>query len=76
MIEISIIVQIREVAGDKKGRIAVGFSKIEAETLVPTKAWSKNFFAALDRAISKRRDNLHEISRIANEEPPLFREPF
>jgi hypothetical protein len=76
LIEIAIIVQIREVAGDKRGRIAVGFSKIEAETLVPKKTWSRNFFAALDRAIVNRRKNVAEIQRIATEEPPLFRERF
>lgn len=76
MIEISIIVQLREIAGAKAGRISVGFSKIETETLMPKKIWSQSFFAALDRAISKRRRNLLEIERIATEEPPLFREPF
>jgi poly(A) polymerase Pap1 len=76
MIEISIVVQIREVAGDKKGRIAIGFSKIETETLVPKKVWSRNFFAAVERAIANRRKNLEEIQRIAREELPLFRVPF
>ncbi len=76
MIEIAIIVQIREVVADKKGRIAVGFSKIEAEKLIPKKVWSRNFFAALDRAMANRRKNLEEIERIANEPLPLWKEPF
>ncbi|HLZ12536.1 MAG TPA: hypothetical protein VKP58_08110 [Candidatus Acidoferrum sp.] len=76
MIEIAIIVQVREVVADKKGRIAVGFSKIEAEKLIPKKVWSRNFFAALERAIANRRKNLEEIERIANEPLPLWKEPF
>ena len=76
MMEISILVEIREVRGDKRGRSAVGFSKIRTETLVPKKEWAKNFFAALDRAIAGRRRNLAEIARLAAEELPLFREPF
>lgn len=76
MIEISIIVQVREVAGEKKGRIAVGFSKLETETLTPKKEWSRNFFAALDRASANRRKNLAEIQRIADEPLPLWKEPF
>jgi len=76
VIEIAIIVQIREVVADKKGRIAVGFSKIEAEKLIPKKVWSRNFFAALDRAMANRRKNLEEIERIANEPLPLWKEPF
>jgi hypothetical protein len=76
VIEISIIVQVREVAGDKKGRIAVGFSKILTETLVPQKSWTKNFLAAVDRAAAQRRRSIAEIQRIATEELPLFREPF
>jgi len=76
VIEIAIIVQVREVVADKKGRIAVGFSKIEAEKLIPKKVWSRNFFAALERAIANRRKNLEEIERIANEPLPLWKEPF
>jgi hypothetical protein len=76
MIEISLIVQIREVAGEKKGRIAVGFAKWNVEELIPKKKWSQYFFDALHRATMNRAKNLDEIRRIATEEPPLFREPF
>jgi hypothetical protein len=76
MFEISLIVQIREVAGEKKGRLAVGFAKWNVEELIPKKKWSQYFFDALQRATTQRARNLDEIRRIANEEPPLFREPF
>jgi hypothetical protein len=89
MFEIAIIVQIKEVAGDGRGgRLAVGFSKISAEKLIPQKAWSENFLAALRRAMNKRGEYLQEIDGIARgiavvprrkrrEKPlPLFEEPF
>ena len=76
MIEIALIVQIREVAGDKRGRLAVGFAKWTVENLVPSKKWSNYFFDALHRATLDRARKLEEIRRLANEEPPLFREPF
>jgi hypothetical protein len=76
MFEISLIVQIRETAGGKVGRLAVGFAKWTTEKLLPEKKWSQHFFDALRRAMANRQKNLDEIRRIANEEPPLFREPF
>ena len=74
--EISLIVQIRETAGGKTGRLAVGFAKWSVDSLIPKKTWSSYFFDALRRAIVNRARNLDEIRRVANEEPPLFREPF
>lgn len=87
MIEISIIVQVREVAGDgRKGRIAVGFSKLLTENLVPHRGWCENFFAACRRAARKREEHLEEIAGIATAvnrrrrvkevRLPLFEEPF
>lgn len=77
MLEFAIIVQIREIAKDGRGgRIAVGFSKWKSETGTPQKNWSEYFFSALRRALLKRQDNVREAQRIADELPPLFREPF
>jgi hypothetical protein len=89
MLEINIIVEVKELAGDGRGgRSAVGFSKIRCEKLVPEKSWSENFFAALRRATAKRAEYLQEIDGIARgiavvprrkrrEKPlPLFEEKF
>jgi hypothetical protein len=76
MMEIAIIVQLREVSGDKAGRLAVGFSKWKVENLIPEKKWAEYFFAALRRATLNRARNLQEIERIASDPGPLFREPF
>ena len=89
MFEISIIVQIKEVAGDgRAGRMAVGFSKIQTEKLVPQKTWCEQFFGALRRAMGQREKNLQEIQDLARGLPPrprrkkrevvlpLFEEPF
>lgn len=72
MIEIAVIVQIREVAGEKKGRLAVGFSKFTRETLLPEKKWSEYFFDALRRAMKNREIYLAEVPAIASEQRPLF----
>ena len=76
MIEVSIIVQLREVAGEKRGRIAVGFARGSTEAFADRPKWARLFFSALDRAVAKRRANLSEIRELANSPGPLFEEPF
>ena len=69
--EISIIVQLKEVAADgRAGRLAVGSAKISCAKLVPQKRWSEYFFQALRRAMDKRQRNLHEIHELARPPAP------
>ncbi len=77
MIEVSIIVELRETAGGKKGRSAVGFARLTAANFTERGAWARYFFGALDRAIAKRRAHLEEARQSACRSPgPLFEEPF
>jgi hypothetical protein len=72
MIEIAVIVQIKDAGGQGKGRMGVGFAKFTRETLVPEKAWSEYFFDALRRAMKNRQVNLEDVRALVNEQRPLF----
>jgi hypothetical protein len=72
VIEIAIIVQIKDVGGHGKGRMGVGFSKFTRETLLPEKKWSEYFFDALRRAMKNRQVNLEDVRKLVSEQRPLF----
>lgn len=72
MIEISIVVQVREIAGDKAGQLDVGFARFKVETLTPKKEWSGHFFDAIRRAMTKRQDRISGVVRQANRRRSLF----
>jgi hypothetical protein len=61
-IEVSIIVQMREITDDgRSGRCAIGISKFQQPTGVPTKSWRESFDAAVRRSVSQRATHLAEI---------------
>jgi hypothetical protein len=55
MIEVSIIVQLREVTEDnRKGRCAVGVAQFKAPSATPQKSWNRQFEDASRRALTQR----------------------
>lgn len=55
MIEVSIIVQLREVTHDgRKGRCAIGVRQFRTHTATPQKSWRVYFEDASRRALTKR----------------------
>ncbi|MHB8613973.1 MAG: hypothetical protein ACYDAL_16350 [Candidatus Dormibacteraceae bacterium] len=73
MIEIAIIVQIKDVGPHgSRGRMGVGFAKWQIETLIPQKKWAEFFFDALRRAMKNRQINLEDVRRLADEKRPLL----
>jgi hypothetical protein len=55
MVEVGIVVQLRDVTADgKKGRCAVGYSKFQTGTATPQKSWARYFEDASRRALTNR----------------------
>jgi len=65
MIQVSIIVQLREMAEDgRTARISgVGVQQFKSENAIPLKTWAVNFFNACRRAQTARAATLEENAR-------------
>jgi len=66
VIEVSIIVQLREVTEDgRHGRAAIGISRFDAPTAAPQKSWRLKFEGAAIRAQADRSRQLEELQELA-----------
>jgi hypothetical protein len=72
MIEVSIIVQLREVTEDgRKGRCAIGVAKLQSPTATPQKSWGRYFEDASRRALTQRHAQLEGLHTAAPRDPQL-----
>lgn len=74
MIEISIIVQVRECGPNGPGRIAIGLARYSTKKAVPDRNAEKKFRDALDRAIEQREAQARETAELASRQSQLFQE--
>ena len=73
MIQVSVIIELREVGPRGAGRAAVGYAKRTAENALAVAELVKHLGkTALTNALRRRQENLDELAEIARDQIKLF----